>query len=81
MLITLSILVTCFLILIVTLLVYSPGKSEPFLDKTGKPLAGSINKFNNILAVRQTFYPNFKKQHKLISYGEFLYPDSGFLHL
>lgn len=43
MLTIISILSICFLILIVVLLLYSPGKPEPFLDKNGNPLAGSIS--------------------------------------
>ncbi len=31
------------LILFCTLLIYSPGKSTPFLDESGKPLLGSIS--------------------------------------
>jgi pimeloyl-ACP methyl ester carboxylesterase len=43
MLTTISILLICFLILVVVLLLYSPGKSAPFLDKNGQPLTGSIS--------------------------------------
>ena len=41
--ITISILLICFLLLGVVLLLYSPGKPAPFLDKNGNPLAGSIS--------------------------------------
>lgn len=43
MLLTISILLSCLLILVVVLLLYSPGKPVPFLDKSGRPLAGSIS--------------------------------------
>jgi pimeloyl-ACP methyl ester carboxylesterase len=43
MMITISILLTCILILAVTLLVNSPGKAIPFTDDSGKPIAGSIS--------------------------------------
>jgi pimeloyl-ACP methyl ester carboxylesterase len=43
MLIILSIFSTCVLILAGILLVISPGKTEPFLDESGSPMAGSIS--------------------------------------
>ena len=43
MLITISILVTCVLILVGVLLLLSPGKPIPFVDKNGSPLPGSIS--------------------------------------
>ncbi len=43
MLTILAILLSCMLILVVVLLVISPGKVNPFLDENGKPLAGSIS--------------------------------------
>lgn len=43
MLITISILLIFFLMLVVALLLYSPGKPAPFLDQNGTPLAGSIS--------------------------------------
>ncbi len=44
MVMMLSILLICILILIGTLLVWSyPGKPQPFLDKNGRPLPGSIS--------------------------------------
>ena len=43
MLTIISILLICFLILVVVLLLYSPGKPAPFLDKSGQPLTGSIS--------------------------------------
>ena len=43
LLLLLSALVTLILILVSVLLIYSPGKPEPFLDNMGKPLANSIS--------------------------------------
>lgn len=43
MLTIISILLICFFILGAVLLLYSPGKPAPFLDKSGNPLAGSIS--------------------------------------
>jgi pimeloyl-ACP methyl ester carboxylesterase len=43
MLTIVSILLTGILILVGVLLVWSPGKPEPFLDENGKPLAGSLS--------------------------------------
>jgi pimeloyl-ACP methyl ester carboxylesterase len=43
MVIILSIFGICIMLAFAALLLYSPGRSEPFLDKTGKPLAGSIS--------------------------------------
>ncbi len=43
MVILFSILFACLLILVVGLLIYSPGKAMPFLDENGKPVAGSIS--------------------------------------
>lgn len=43
MLIVISFFFTCVLILIGVLFLFSPGKTEPFLDSNGKPLAGSIS--------------------------------------
>ena len=43
MLIILSVLLTCILILAGVLLLCSPGKAKPFLDKNGNPLEGSIS--------------------------------------
>lgn len=39
----LSAVLTCLLIIAGVLLYYSPGKAQPFLDESGKPLAGSIS--------------------------------------
>jgi pimeloyl-ACP methyl ester carboxylesterase len=43
MLIVVSILAACILILLGILLLWSPGRPEPFLDANGRPLAGSIS--------------------------------------
>jgi pimeloyl-ACP methyl ester carboxylesterase len=43
MVIILSFFGICIMIAFAALFLYSPGRSEPFLDKTGKPLAGSIS--------------------------------------
>ncbi len=43
MLITILILLIGLLILGIVLLIYSPGKPEPFLDQKGDPIAGSIS--------------------------------------
>jgi pimeloyl-ACP methyl ester carboxylesterase len=37
------VLLVLILILVVTLLVWSPGKTRPFVDRNGNPLAGSIS--------------------------------------
>ena len=58
MLIILSFLIVCILILSGVLLVYSPGKAKPFLNESGKPLAGSISEklFIDINGVRQGMF-------------------------
>jgi pimeloyl-ACP methyl ester carboxylesterase len=58
MLIIISFLLVCILILSIAILVYSPGKSKPFLDENGKPLQGSISEkvFVDINGVRQGMY-------------------------
>ncbi|MBK8884481.1 MAG: alpha/beta hydrolase [Bacteroidales bacterium] len=58
MLIIFSFLLVCILILSGVLLVYSPGKAKPFLDESGKPLAGSISEkiFIDINGVRQGMF-------------------------
>ena len=43
MLIIPAVLLVCVFILVGVLLVFSPGKPEPFLDENGRPLAGSIS--------------------------------------
>jgi pimeloyl-ACP methyl ester carboxylesterase len=58
MLISISILLVGIFILMVTLLAMSPGKPEPVVDVTGKPLAGSISEkvFVNINGVEQGMF-------------------------
>ena len=43
LLIIFSIVLGFFLILTIILLVYSPGKIEPYVDNAGKPIIGSIS--------------------------------------
>jgi pimeloyl-ACP methyl ester carboxylesterase len=51
-------LLVCAFILVGVLLAYSPGKTEPFIDENGKPLAGSISEkvFVNINGVEQGMF-------------------------
>jgi pimeloyl-ACP methyl ester carboxylesterase len=58
MLTILAVLLVCVFILVGMLLVYSPGKLEPFLDENGSPLAGSISEkvFVNINGVQQGMF-------------------------
>ena len=49
MLIIASILLACLLIVLGTLLVWSPGKTRPFLDERGRLLAGSISEKTHVL--------------------------------
>jgi hypothetical protein len=58
MLIGISILSACILILVGLLLAVSPGKPQPFVDDTGRPLAGSISEkvFVNINGVKQGMF-------------------------
>jgi pimeloyl-ACP methyl ester carboxylesterase len=58
MLIIPAVIVVCVLILVGVLLVISPGKPEPFLDPSGKPLAGSLSEkvFVNINGVQQGMF-------------------------
>jgi pimeloyl-ACP methyl ester carboxylesterase len=53
-----AIFVACILILVAWLLICSPGKPEPFLDKDGRPLPGSISEktFLDINGVRQGMF-------------------------
>jgi pimeloyl-ACP methyl ester carboxylesterase len=56
--ILLSALVTCILILVIVLLLYSHGKPKPCNDSMGKPVAGSISEktFVKIGGVRQGMF-------------------------
>jgi pimeloyl-ACP methyl ester carboxylesterase len=58
MLIILSFLLISILVFSGVLLVYSPGKTKPFLDESGKPLEGSISEkvFIDINGVRQGMF-------------------------
>jgi hypothetical protein len=53
-----SILITCILLFLGVLLLYSPGKTQPYLDESGKPLAGSISEkiLVNINGVEQGMF-------------------------
>ncbi len=53
-----SVLLTCVLVLVGVLWAWSPGKPKPFVDKDGKPLAGSIAEktFVNINGVEQGLF-------------------------
>lgn len=56
--IAISIFLVFIVILVGLLLLWSPGKPQPFLDKTGSPLAGSISEkvFVNINGVQQGMF-------------------------
>jgi pimeloyl-ACP methyl ester carboxylesterase len=58
MLTIISILLTCILILVGVLQLWSPGKPQPFVDENGRPLAGSISEkiFVNINGVEQGMF-------------------------
>ncbi len=58
MLIIPAVFLVCLLILVGVLLAISPGKPEPFLDASGKPLAGSLSEkvFVNINGVEQGMF-------------------------
>lgn len=58
MFILFSILLSCLLIIVIALRVYSPGKPIPFLDENGKLLAGSISEkiLVNINGVKQGMF-------------------------
>jgi pimeloyl-ACP methyl ester carboxylesterase len=58
MLIIPAVILVCVLILVGVLLAVSPGKPEPFLDESGKPLAGSISEktFVNINGIEQGMF-------------------------
>jgi pimeloyl-ACP methyl ester carboxylesterase len=57
-LIPIFIFLVCILILMGLLLLWSPGKPEPYLDKNGSPLAGSLSEkvFVNINGVQQGMF-------------------------
>ncbi|MEZ4679030.1 MAG: alpha/beta hydrolase [Caldilineaceae bacterium] len=57
-LLIMAILLGCLLVLVGLLLAWSPGKPKPFIDKNGKPLAGSIAEktYININGVAQGIF-------------------------
>jgi pimeloyl-ACP methyl ester carboxylesterase len=58
MLIVISVLLVCIVILVGIVLLWSPGKPKPFVDKNGSALAGSISEkvFVNINGVKQGMF-------------------------
>ncbi len=64
LLILLSVLITLVFMLVIVLFIYSPGKSDPFLDDNGKPLANSISEkiFINIGGLKQGMFIKSKNQ-------------------
>lgn len=67
----LSIVLGVLLILIVLLFMYSPGKPEPFLDRNGKVLEGSISEktFVNIGGIQQGMFIQGKnKENPVLLY-------------
>ena len=65
MLIILSILLTCILIIAGVLFMMSSGKPEPFVDKSGTPVAGSISEktFVTIGGIQQGMIIQSKNIH------------------
>ena len=69
--IPLIVLATIFLILVIVLWIYSPGKPVPFLDDNGKPIPNSISEkiFMNIGGVRQGMFIKSKnKENPVLLY-------------
>jgi pimeloyl-ACP methyl ester carboxylesterase len=66
MLIISAALLACVFILVGVLLAYSPGKSEPFMDENGRPLAGSISEkvHVNINGVKKGMFIKGRDQTK-----------------
>jgi pimeloyl-ACP methyl ester carboxylesterase len=58
MLIAVSVALACIFIIVGLLLMWSPGKPEPFLDESGRPLAGSISEktFISVNGVEQGMF-------------------------
>ena len=80
MLTILSALIACLCILVGILLVYSPGKLDPFLDENKRPLAGSISEkvFVNIGGVKQGMFirgKNIKNPVLLFVHGGPCFPE------
>jgi len=65
MLTTISILLTALLLLTAILVAVSPGKSEPFRDENGNPLAGSLSEkiFVDINGVEQGMFIQSRNIH------------------
>ncbi len=63
--ISISVLILPFLILLIVLFLYSPGKPEPFFDNHGKKLNGSISEktFVTIGGIRQGMFIRSKNLH------------------
>ncbi len=75
-----SIVLRLFLILFIIILHYSPGKIEPYLDKNGKPLTGSIAEktFVNIGGITQGMFiksKNIKNPILLYVHGGPAFPN------
>ncbi len=69
--ITLLITLVCLIIIAGALLILSSGNAKPFLDKTGKPIPGSISEkvFMNIGGVRQGMFIKSKDStHPVLLY-------------
>ena len=66
MLMVLSTLLICLLVFVGILFIFSPGKPEPFIDKDGKVLAGSISEktFVKINGVQQGLFIQSKDSTK-----------------
>ena len=64
LLILLTVLITLVFTLLIVLFIYSPGKSDPFQDDNGNPLANSISKkvFVNIGGLKQGMFIKSKNQ-------------------
>jgi len=63
--ISISFLAIVILVLVIVLQVYSPGKSEPFVDSKGIPIAGSVSEktFVTIGGIRQGMFIQSKNIH------------------
>ncbi|MGB5371242.1 MAG: alpha/beta hydrolase [Flavobacteriaceae bacterium] len=76
--IILAIVLGLLLLVVVVLLFYSPGKTEPFLDRNGKVLAGSISEktFVNFGGIRQGMFIKGKnKRNPVLLYLHGGFPD------
>jgi pimeloyl-ACP methyl ester carboxylesterase len=71
MLITLTVCLVFVLTIMGVLLIFSPGKPKPYLDKTGKPLSGSISEktFISIGGIKQGMFIQSKDStHPVLLY-------------